>query len=79
MKFLLDTYVLKEIGRAELHENVAALDMIDDSDLAASVSSVRETAKGIKKKRRTDAVANVSANASDAIFAAYEGRYPSCR
>ncbi|PDT33857.1 MULTISPECIES: hypothetical protein [Rhizobiaceae] len=49
MKFLLDTYVLKEIGRAELHENVAALDTIDDSDLAASVSSVRETAKGIKK------------------------------
>ncbi|MBB5536227.1 hypothetical protein GGD55_002934 [Rhizobium giardinii] len=37
MKFLLDTYVLKEIGRAELHENVAArLDTIDDSDLATA-------------------------------------------
>jgi len=41
---------LKEIGRAEQHENVAArLYTIDDSDLSISVSSAREIAKGIKK------------------------------
>ncbi|MBB2830550.1 UNVERIFIED_ORG: hypothetical protein GGD51_000651 [Rhizobium esperanzae] len=76
MKYLLDTNVLKEIGRPEPHENVAAwLDTVDDTALAISVISVREIAKGIERKRKTDeAVANSIAKATDAIFAAYEGR-----
>ncbi|MBB6305565.1 MULTISPECIES: type II toxin-antitoxin system VapC family toxin [Rhizobium] len=76
MKYLLDTNVLKEIGRPVPHENVAAwLDTVDDTDLAISVISVREISKGIGKKRKTDdAVANEIAKAADAIFAAYDGR-----
>ncbi|AYG64138.1 type II toxin-antitoxin system VapC family toxin (plasmid) [Rhizobium jaguaris] len=76
LKYLLDTNVLKEIGRPVPHENVAAwLDTVDDTDLAISVISVREISKGIEKKRKTDdAVANEIAKAADAIFAAYEGR-----
>lgn len=76
MKYLLDTNVLKEIGRPEPQENVAAwLDTIDDTDLAISVISVREISKGIEKKRKTDdALANAIAKAADAIFAAYQGR-----
>lgn len=76
MKYLLDTNVLKEIGRPEPHKNVAAwLDTIDDTDLAISVISVREISKGIEKKRKTDdAVAHAIAKAADAIFAAYHGR-----
>lgn len=76
MKYLLDTNVLKEIGRPEPHENVASwLDTIDDTDLAISVISVREISKGIEKKRKTDeAVADMIAKAADAIFAAYQGR-----
>nr|ASK41039.1 hypothetical protein [Rhizobium rhizogenes]ASK41209.1 hypothetical protein [Agrobacterium tumefaciens] len=76
LKYLLDTNVLKEIGRPEPHENVAAwLDTIDDTDLAISVISVREISKGIEKKRKADdTVANAIAKAADAIFAAYQGR-----
>ncbi|RWA98197.1 type II toxin-antitoxin system VapC family toxin [Mesorhizobium sp.] len=76
MKYLLDTNVLKEIGRPVPHENVAAwLDTIDDTELAISVISVREISKGIEKKRKSDdAVANMIAKAADAIFAAYRGR-----
>ncbi|AYG70599.1 type II toxin-antitoxin system VapC family toxin [Rhizobium sp. CCGE531] len=76
MKYLLDTNVLKEIGRPVPHENVAAwLDTVDDTDLAISVTSVREISKGIEKTRKTDdAVANEIAKAADAIFAAYDVR-----
>jgi len=76
LKYLLDTNVLKEIGRAEPHENVSAwLDTVDDSELAISVLSVREIAKGIEKKRKTDeAVADAISKAAEAIFAAYQGR-----
>ncbi len=76
VKYLLDTNVLKEIGRAQPHKNVAAwLDTVDDIDLAISVISVREISKGIEKKRKTDeAVANAIAKAAEAIFAAYNGR-----
>ena len=52
MKYLLDTMVLKEIGRSVPHENVEAwLATVDDRDLAISAISVREIGKGIEKKR----------------------------
>ncbi|WP_205586538.1 hypothetical protein [Rhizobium sp. CCGE532] len=48
MKYLLDTNVLKEIGRPVPHENVAAwLDTVDDTDLAISVISVREVSTAL--------------------------------
>ncbi|MBP0579669.1 VapC toxin family PIN domain ribonuclease [Labrys sp. LIt4] len=52
MKYLLDTNLLKEIGKAVPHANVQSwLDMVDDSDLAISVVSIREIWKGIERKR----------------------------
>lgn len=76
MKYLLDTNVLKEITRAEPHENVSAwLDTVDDTDLAISVISIREISKGIEKKRKVDeTVANEIAKGAEAMFSAYEGR-----
>ena len=52
MKFLLDTNVFCEIGSAQPNANVASwLGVIDDSDLAMSVLTVREVQKGIVKLR----------------------------
>ena len=52
MKFLLDTNVFCEIGSAQPNGNVASwLGVIDDSDLAISVLTVREVQKGIVKLR----------------------------
>lgn len=52
MRFLLDTNVLREIGKTSPHANVAAwLDTVDDADLAISVLTVRELRKGIVKLR----------------------------
>jgi predicted nucleic acid-binding protein len=54
MRFLLDTNVFREIGRATPHANVAAwLANADDGDLAISVLTVREVRKGIIKLRAT--------------------------
>jgi predicted nucleic acid-binding protein len=54
MRFLLDTNVFREIGRATPHANVAAwLANADDRDLAISVLTVREVRKGIIKLRAT--------------------------
>jgi predicted nucleic acid-binding protein len=57
LRYLLDTNVLKEIGKPSPHQNVAAwFDTVDDPDLAISVISVREIWKGIEKKRRRDQI-----------------------
>jgi predicted nucleic acid-binding protein len=54
MRFLLDTNVFREIGRAAPHINVAAwLAKVDDSDLAISVLTLREVRKGIVRLRAT--------------------------
>jgi len=56
LKYLLDTNVLKEIGKPNPHENVVAwLETVDDADLAISAISVREIWKGIERKRSKDA------------------------
>jgi predicted nucleic acid-binding protein len=57
MRFLLDTNVFREIGKATPHANVAAwLAKVDDADLAISVLTVREVRKGIVrlKTRKPD-------------------------
>lgn len=54
MKYLLDTNVLRELGKTSPHKNVAAwLRSVDDGDLAISALTVREIAKGIAKLRMT--------------------------
>ena len=76
MKYLLDTNVLKEVGRATPHENVLAwLNTVDDAELAISAISVREIWKGIERKRRKDAVVGSRLEAGGrAMFDAYRGR-----
>lgn len=50
MRFLLDTNVLREVGRTDPDANVARwLSTIDDADLAISVITVREVRKGIER------------------------------
>jgi predicted nucleic acid-binding protein len=76
MKYLLDTNVLRELGKTTPHENVAAwLKTVDDSDLAISALTVREITKGVTKLRTTKpetaAVLDVTVKA---IFDAFEGR-----
>jgi predicted nucleic acid-binding protein len=54
MKYLLDTNVLRELGRTSPHKNVAAwLKSVDDADLTISALTVREIAKGVAKLRKT--------------------------
>ena len=76
MKYLLDTNVLRELGKTVPHKNVATwLKSVDDADLAISALSVREITKGIAKLRKTkpEQAATLDAAAS-AIFDAFEGR-----
>lgn len=76
MKYLLDTNVLREIGKTSPHKNVAAwLKSVDDADLAISALTVREIAKGVVKLRKTkpDTAATLAA-AVAAIFDAFDGR-----
>jgi toxin FitB len=57
VKYLLDTMVVKEIGKSKPHQNVEAwLATVDDPDLAISVINVREIWKGIEKKRANNPV-----------------------
>ena len=76
MKYLLDTNVLKEVGRTTPHENVLAwLKTVDDEELVISVISVREIWKGIERKRRKDAAVGYRLEAGvQAMFDAYRGR-----
>lgn len=76
MKYLLDTNVLRELGKTSPHKNVAAwLKSVDDADLAISALTVREIAKGVAKLRKTkpETAAALSATVT-AIFDAFEGR-----
>ena len=76
MKYLLDTNVLRELGKTSPHKNVAAwLNSVDDADLAISALTVREIAKGVAKLRKTkpETAAALDAVVS-AIFDAFEGR-----
>jgi predicted nucleic acid-binding protein len=76
MKYLLDTNVLREIGRTTPHKNVAAwLDTVDDADLAISALTVREVVKGIAKLRKTKPdAAKALAMSAKVIFDAFEDR-----
>lgn len=76
MKYLLDTNVLREVGRSKPHQNVSAwLASVDDADLAISALTVREISKGIAKLERTNADAALALSQTVArIFDAFEGR-----
>jgi predicted nucleic acid-binding protein len=73
LRYLLDTNVLKELGKSSPHQSVAAwLETVDDLDL---MISVREIWKGIERKRRKDpSLASQLERSAKAIFAAYERR-----
>lgn len=76
MKYLLDTMILKEIGREKPQIHVSDwLDAVDDSDLAISVITVREIWRGVHmlKARDPDRAKELSVNVTR-IFDAYEGR-----
>lgn len=76
MKYLLDTNVLRELGKTSPHKNVAAwLKSVDDADLAISALTVREIAKGVVKLRKTKPATAVALAATvAAIFDAFDGR-----
>jgi len=76
MKYLLDTNVLRELGKTSPHKNVAAwLRNVDDTDLAISALTVREIAKGGAKLRKTKPeTAAALATTVAAIFDAFDGR-----
>jgi predicted nucleic acid-binding protein len=76
VKYLLDTMLLKEIGKPAPHQNVDAwLDTVDDMDLFISVISVREIWKGIERKRARDSrAAGMIETAARQIFTAFQGR-----
>lgn len=76
MRYLLDTVVLKEIGKSKPNANVEAwLATVDDLDLAIGAITVREIWKGIERKRATDAVlAEVLQTAAEGVFAAFRDR-----
>lgn len=76
MKYLLDTNILRELGKTSPHKNVAAwLKSIDDADLAISALTVREIAKGVAKlgKKKPETAAALGATVT-AIFDAFEER-----
>lgn len=76
MKYLLDTNVLRELGKTSAHKNVAAwLKSVDDGDLAISALTVREIAKGIAKLRKTKPETAMALEAAvTEIFDAFFGR-----
>jgi predicted nucleic acid-binding protein len=76
MKYLLDTNVLRELGKTSPHKNVAAwLKSVDDADLAISALTVREIAKGVAKLRKTKPETAAALDATVmAVFDAFEGR-----
>jgi hypothetical protein len=76
MKYLLDTNVLRELGKTLPHKNVAAwLKSVDDADLAISALTVREISKGVAKLRKTKPETAAALGATvTAVFDAFEGR-----
>lgn len=76
MKYLLDTNVLRELGKTSPHKIVAAwLKSVGDADLAISALTVREIAKGVAKlkKRKPETAATLEVTVR-AIFNAFDGR-----
>jgi predicted nucleic acid-binding protein len=76
MKFLLDTNVIREIGRKKPQVHVGNwLDSVDDADLAISVVTVKEVAKGIAKltKAKPGTAAEIEKRTSE-VFDAFDGR-----
>jgi predicted nucleic acid-binding protein len=52
MKYLLDTNVLRELGKTLPQKNVAAwMKTVEDCDLAISALTVREITKGVARLR----------------------------
>jgi predicted nucleic acid-binding protein len=76
MKYLLDTNVLREIGRASPHEHVTTwMASVDDADLAISALTVREVIKGITKLRESKPnVAAAIAARMTTVFDAFDNR-----
>lgn len=76
MKYLLDTNVLRELGKTSPQRNVVVwLKSVDDSDLAISALTVREVAKGVAKLRKAKPETAASLEAAvTAIFDAFVGR-----
>ena len=76
MKYLLDTNVLRELGKTSPHEHVAAwLKTVDDADLAISALTVREIAKGVARLRKAKPETAAALGAAvTKIFDAFEGR-----
>jgi predicted nucleic acid-binding protein len=76
VKYLLDTNLIKEIGKTSPHENVEAwLATIDDSELAISVISIREIWKGIERKRSDNPeLAGRLEQAAKGILVSFQGR-----
>jgi predicted nucleic acid-binding protein len=76
MKYLLDTNVLRELGKTSPRKNVAAwLKSVDDADLTISALTVREIAKGVAKLKKTKPETAAALEVTvKAIFDAFEGR-----
>ena len=76
MKYLLDTMMIRELGRVQPHKNVSAwADTVNDAELAISAISVREMRKGVELLRaRKPDVADALGIKVQAIFDAYDGR-----
>ena len=76
MKYLLDTNVLRELGKTTPQKNVRAwLKTVEDADLAISALTVREITKGVTKLRKTKPETAAALDAAiSAIFDAFEGR-----
>ena len=76
MRYLLDTSVLRELGRTDPHQHVDAWKAtVDDADLFLSVLTVREVVKGVEKLRikKSDVAADLEAKVNT-IFAAFSDR-----
>ena len=76
MKYLLDTNILRELGKTTPHKNVGAwIKSVDDADLAISALTVREIAKGVAKLKKTKPGTAATLEVTvKAIFDAFEGR-----
>jgi predicted nucleic acid-binding protein len=76
VKYLIDTNVLRELGKTVTHKNVVAwLKSVDDADLFISALTVREIVKGVTKLRKTKPeTATALHTVVTAIFDAFEGR-----
>lgn len=71
MKYLLDTNVFRELGRAKKHENVRTwMKSVNDDDLAVSTITVREVWAGITNLRAKKP--QVAASIAESVKATFE-------